>query len=118
MDLEMRRKACQLVAGIVVVDDDLDAAEDAFLEKMLRRFGLAAEEREVLFPIMDAKEAASELASFPADAQKEVLDLLIEAVAADGKFADEEREYLSAVCKALELPMDEITARVAKAISG
>lgn len=112
MDQDTRHRICRLIAGIVVVDDDLADAEDDFINRMLVRFGLSQDERDDLFPIMDAKEAAQEFAALDSDLQKEAFDLLVEAAAADKKYADEERGYLHAVGKVAGLSAGDIDARV------
>ena len=38
VDKELRRNICRLIAGLVVADDDLEPAEDAFVDKMLAKF--------------------------------------------------------------------------------
>ena len=53
MDQEMAKKVCRLVAGIIVADDDLDPKEDAFIDRMLAKFGIPGDERDSIFPIVD-----------------------------------------------------------------
>lgn len=117
MDHDTRHKVCRLIAGIVVVDDDLDDAEDDFINRMLAKFGLSQEQRDELFPIMDAKEAATEFAGLSRDVQLEAFDLLVKAAAADKKYAQEERSYLQAVGKVLGVPPDDIDERVKRALA-
>jgi uncharacterized tellurite resistance protein B-like protein len=116
MDEQMRRKVCRLIAGIVVVDDDLDPAEDAFVDRMLDRFALPRAERDALFPIMDEAEAVAEVKSLPRDVQLEAFDLLVQAAAADKKYASEERTYLRAVGEAIGLSDEDIARRVDRAL--
>ena len=116
MDQETRHKVCRLVAGIVVVDDDLDDAEDDFINRMLARFGLSQDQRDDLFPIMDAAEAQEEFQALSKDVQDEAFELLVQAAAADKKYADEERAYLHAVGRVVGMDGDEIDARVKAAV--
>jgi uncharacterized tellurite resistance protein B-like protein len=116
MDEQTRRKLCQIIAGIVVVDDDLDPAEDKFVDNLLKRFGLPEEERDALFPIMDAEEAAKELLGQSKEVQAESFDLLVEAAAADKKLAAEERTFLEKVADVLGVPRSELEAKVASAL--
>lgn len=118
MDERMSRKLCQVIAGIVVSDDDLDPAEEAFIEHLMKKFGLPLEERDALFPIMDGEEAAKELVGLPRDAQMEAFGLLVQAAAADKKYAAEEREFLEKVAKVLSVEKDELERMVAAAIKG
>lgn len=117
MDEETRRKVCRLIAGIVVVDDDLDETEDSFVDRMLVQFNLSSEERDALFPIMDAKEAAEEFRSLPPDVRFEALDLLVQAAAVDGVYAKEEMTYLHAVSDVVGVSQDEIDKRVLELIN-
>lgn len=112
MDEALAHKLCQLVAGIVVSDEDLDPAEEAFVDRMLSKFGLNVSDREVIFPLVDSEEASREIAALPEKVQGEALSLLVEAACADGKIADEEREYLYAVADALKVEHSDIDKRL------
>lgn len=116
MDEETRRTVCQLITGIVVVDDHLAEAEDHFVDRLLARFELPVDDRGFLFPIMDGVEAAETLLGMPENVRDEALELLIEAAAADKEYVDEEREYLHAVAKILGVPTEDIDRRVDAAI--
>ena len=96
MDKELRRNICRLIAGLVVADDDLEPAEDAFVDKMLAKFDIPADERDTIFPIVDRSEAAETIRQLPKDAQTVALELLLEATVADGVVAPEEKAYLEA----------------------
>ena len=114
MDAELSKKVCQLVAGIVITDEDLDPREEAFVDRMLARFGLTEDQRDVIFPLVDGAEAAETIAQMPRAVQEEAFGLLLEAAAADGKVVDEEREYLSAVARAMSISDAELEERLAK----
>ena len=116
MDEQLRKKVCRLVAGIVVADDDLDDREDAFLDRLMAKFGVPADQRAELFPIVDAKEAADEIRSLPPEVQEETFALLLEAAAADGKIVPEERGYIDAVGAALGLDPAVVEERVLGAL--
>lgn|SRR5689334_5864900 len=112
MDAALAKKICRLIAGIVVADNDLDDAEDKFLDRMLVRFGVPATERDMLFPIVDKEEAAVEMRTLPVDIQHETVTLLIEAAAADGKIATEERAYMQAVAEVIGLAPAEMDQKL------
>ena len=116
MTPDEKRKVAQLVAGIVVTDDVLDPAEEAFVDKMLDNMGIADEERAVIFPILDGEEAAESLARMSEAIQAEVIELLIQAAAADGQIVPEEEEYLAAVAKVAGVADDELKTRLQAAI--
>lgn len=117
MDDDTKRKVAQLVAGIVVTDDILDPKEEAFVDRMLERFGIDDEERAVIFPILDADEAAERFDRMSAEVQQEAMTLLIEAAAADGEIVPEERAYLAAVAKVAGVADDELEARLTAALA-
>jgi uncharacterized tellurite resistance protein B-like protein len=108
VDKELRQKICRLIAGIVVSDDDLEASEEAFLDRMLAKFEIPQSERDTIFPIVDREEAAAAIRALPGDLQKTVLSLLIEAAAADGKIAPEERTYLKVVADEMGVEAAEV----------
>jgi uncharacterized tellurite resistance protein B-like protein len=114
VDESQKRKLCQLIAGIVVADDDLDPTESAFIDRMLARFGIDPAERDIIFPIVDTDEAVRAVGAMPADVQTETLDLLVQAATADGKVVPAERDYLKAVVKAMGRDERELARLVAK----
>ena len=112
----MRHTVCRLIAGLVVSDDELAPEEDAFIDRLLARFGVPAGDRDTIFPILDRAEAALKIRDLPAPVQDEAMKLLIEAAVADGKIATEEREYLTAVGEALGIGEEVLEKRVADAL--
>ncbi len=117
MDRTTRQKICQLVAGIVITDDILDSKEEAFVDRMIASFGLSDTNRDVIFPLVDAKEAAEEMQRLPKDAQDEAFRLLIEAAAVDGEIVPEERAYLKAVADVLGVSQEDIEQRLANQLA-
>ena len=113
MDKELRRKICRLIAGLVVADDDLEPKEEAFLDKLLAKFDIPESERDTIFPIVDRDEAAQTIRGLPEEAQSAALTLLIQATAADGVVAPEERAYLDAVAGELGLAGPDLEKRIA-----
>lgn len=116
MDESARRNVCRLIAGIVVSDEDLSPQEDAFVDRMLTRFGIPLEERQVVFPIIDASDAADAMRELEPAVQQEAFGLLIEAAAADGSIAPEELTYLEAVAEVVRVTKDELADRLSEAL--
>jgi uncharacterized tellurite resistance protein B-like protein len=116
MDESVRRKVCRLIAGIVVSDEDLSPQEDAFVDKMLDRFGIPRAERDVIFPIIDASEATQAMKELDEELRKEAFGLLVEAAAADGSIAPEELSYLEAVAEVAGMSRDDLSDRLSDAI--
>ncbi len=115
MDAELRHTVCRLVAGLVVSDDDFAPEEEAFIERMLARFGVP--DRAMIFPILDKSDAAASVRALPREVQEEALATLIGAAIADGKVVDEERVYLRAVGSAMGLDDAAVDARVDAALA-
>ena len=118
MDLETRQKICQLVAGIIIADDILDATEEAFVDRVIKSFGIDDPAREVIFPLVDHKDASEQIKEMSKEAQDEALRLLIEAACVDGKIVPEEREYLGAITEALEISAADLDQRLDKQLKG
>jgi uncharacterized tellurite resistance protein B-like protein len=114
MDIAIRQKICQLVAGIIIADDILDDKEEAFVERLIRSFDVGESGRDVIFPLVDRNEAAQQIKQLPKAAQDAAMQLLIEAACVDNQIAPEEREYLKAIADALEVPDAVLARRVAE----
>lgn len=117
MDQATRQKICQLVAGIVITDDILDPKEEAFVDRMIATFGLSDTNRDVIFPLVDGKEAAEEMRQLSQEARDEAFRLLIEAAAIDGSIEPEERAYLKTVAEAIGVSEEETERRLAKQLA-
>jgi uncharacterized tellurite resistance protein B-like protein len=115
MDAELRTTVCRLVAGLVVSDDDFSPEEEAFIERMLRRFEI--DDRALIFPILDRGEAAASVKALPPAVQEEALATLVEAAVADGKVVDEERGFLHAVGEAMGLDAAAVEHRIQSALA-
>ena len=118
MDAETRHKICQLVAGIIIADDILDEREEAFIDRVIKGFGIDDPAREVIFPLVDSSDAAAQIKELPGDAQQEALRLLLEAACIDGKIEPEERAYLQAIGAALAISEGELEQRIARQLAG
>jgi uncharacterized tellurite resistance protein B-like protein len=114
MDIGIRQKICQLVAGIIIADDILDEKEEAFVERLIRSFDVGESGRDVIFPLVDRNEAAEQIKQMPKAAQEAALQLLIEAACVDNQIAPEEREYLKAIADALDVSEAALAKRVAE----
>jgi uncharacterized tellurite resistance protein B-like protein len=117
MNQEERIRVARLIAGLVVSDDDLDDKEDAFIERMLASFGIPSSDRNLIFPIVDAGEAAAALRDLSKEAQDEAVTLLIQAAAVDGKVSFEERNYLVVVAEAVGLSTEALDKRLDEALA-
>jgi uncharacterized tellurite resistance protein B-like protein len=116
VDKELRTNICRLIAGLVVADDDLSAAEETFLDKILAKFEIPESERDSIFPIVDRDEAAQTIRALPQEARTATLTHLIEATVADGVIAPEERSYLDAVAAEMGLSSTDLDGRIKSAL--
>jgi uncharacterized tellurite resistance protein B-like protein len=117
LDLETRQKICQLVAGLIISDDILDAKEEAFIDRLIESFGIEGG-RDVVFPLVDDEEAATQLKELPRGAQDQAFELLLEAACVDGQIVPEERTYLGTLAGALGITDADLDARLAKRLKG
>ena len=117
MDPTTARQVCRLIAGIVVSDDDLSSEQDTFVNKMLERFGIPLEERDVVFPIIYSVDAADAMRAFPEEIRREAFSLLVEAAALDGVIAPDERGYLDAVREVVGVSADELSSALDRALA-
>lgn len=117
MDATTARQVCRLIAGIVVSDDDLSPEEDAFVNRMLERFGIPLEEREVVFPIIYSVDAADAMRALSDEVRQEAFGLLIEAAAMDGTIVPEELSYLEAVCEVVGATREDLSKRIEAALA-
>ena len=115
VDSALRHNVCRLIAGLVVSDDDFAPEEEAFIERLLKRFGVS--DRDTIFPIVSHDEAAAQMRALPPAVQEETMALLIEAAVADGKVVDEERAYLRVAAGVLGIDEAALDRRIAAALT-
>lgn len=112
-----KRLICRMIAGLVASDEDFTDSERVFVEKVMTSFGIPKDEWDAIFPLVEPDEAASEIGRLNGSARETAINLLVEAAAADGKIVDEERDYLSAVARAMSVHQEVIDYRLRKALN-
>ena len=70
----------------------------------------------MIFPIIDASEAADAMRELEPAVRTEAFGLLIEAAAVDGSIASEELGYLEAAADAIGVTRDELSDRLSEAL--
>lgn len=110
MDEETSIQICGLIAGVLSADEHMHAHEASFLQRVRKRLGLSAGAKVV--PVVDRGEAIARLRAFPEDVRAETLELLIQAAAADGTIAPEERAFLNVVADELQVDHEELDERL------
>lgn len=116
MDDNTNRLICRMIAGLVASDEDFTDTERAFVEKVLKEFGIPETEWEAIYPLVDPVEAKDEIARLPSAARELAINLLVQAAAADGVIVDEERQFLAAVADAMSIHFSVVEFRLNKAM--
>ena len=111
MEAGLTRRICQLIAGLVVSDGELEKREEAFLMKVFDALELPVDERASIKPI-SAKEAAREIADMEASDRETALNLLLKAAWVDDAIEAREHDYLQAIARAMGMDDDELAARL------
>ncbi len=112
MDFADRRTLCQLVAGVLMADDDFADVEKRFLQRIYARLGLPPEEWETVEPI-PLSAATAALRQLPAEMHTKVAALLVEAAIADGVVEPRERAYLLVAAAAMGVDPVVMEQRIA-----
>jgi uncharacterized tellurite resistance protein B-like protein len=119
MDLTIRRRVCELVAGIIATDSELHPAELKFMLKTFEAFGIASgKDDEAVCPTVSSAEAAKAIRDLPEDVRRETVSLLIDSAVSDGKVTPAERDYLLAVARAAGLSDTAVDEALAERLLG
>jgi len=107
MDESQRRRVCQLVAGLVISDDVLEPQEEAFLDRVIEKFGLSDEGRDAIFPLVSHDDAAEAARALGPELGQEAWSLLVDAAKADNEVNKDELAYLKVVADALGMSEED-----------
>lgn len=117
MDESTGRKVCGLIVGMVITDGELTGEENAFVGRLMARFGIKHSDDVLIRPVASGAKAAEILKKLPAQVQQEAFELLIQAAAADGKIVAAERTYLDAVAAVVGSSAERLEERLADALA-
>ena len=112
MDIEQREKVVQLIEAVIAADGVIAESERQFLQRVLERFGLAADRERVA--LSAPGHCMATLRTLPPDVQAGVLGLLVEAAVADGQISPEERAMLLAAAASLGIEAQALEERIAR----
>ena len=113
----MRKRVCELVAGIIATDGEILASELAFMVRVFENFGIASgDDDEAVSATTSSTQAAEELSKMPPGLRTEIVHLLVASAVSDGKVVPAEHTYLHAVAKAAEISTDDVDELVAEAL--
>ena len=93
------------VVSMLVTDGKLPPQESEFLKRLCQRLEVSSDEIETAFEEFAQGEAYIQLPKGE-DEKKRLIHYLLEAIAADGKVAPQERKLLGAVATRLGMPQD------------
>jgi uncharacterized membrane protein YebE (DUF533 family) len=113
MDLEQRRKICQLIEAVIAADGVVVAEEREFLERAMRRFRLDTEEVGAV-SLRDVGATTTTLRGLESDVQARVMALLVEAAVVDGVIDPGERALLLSAAAALGIEATALEERIAR----
>ena len=94
---------CLVVSKVLVADGIMTDDERAFLGGMMRRLGLTPEDQQRVVELEELDEADRVVAALPDDERRDIVALLVDAAAADGKLSPHELAAVQRVTAALGL---------------
>ena len=112
MDPQHARKIGQLVAGIIVTDDELHPLEEALQRRISARLGLSTHGEGMVEPTSDGADAAAIVKSLPEAVRAEALELIIDAAIVDGKVVPAEQHYIEEVAVAMGIARDKVEEHI------
>lgn len=92
---------CLLVSKVLVADGMMAEGERAYLESIMTKLGLDAEERRSVIELEDLDAAEGILAGLSVEERLDILELLVDAAASDGRLSPHELATIQRVEKAL-----------------
>ncbi|HEX4452948.1 MAG TPA: TerB family tellurite resistance protein [Kofleriaceae bacterium] len=95
---------CLLVSKVIVADGMVMDDERAFLDAMMTKLGLDAEERRGVIELEGWDDAEAVIAALPLDDKLALIEVLVDAASADGHLSPTELATIKRVEAALGLP--------------
>lgn len=90
-----------LVSKVLVADGMVGDEERAYLESIMTRFGLDADERKQVIELEGMDEAEARMLELSVEERLDLIELMVDAAAADGHLSPHELATIKAVEKAL-----------------
>jgi uncharacterized tellurite resistance protein B-like protein len=92
---------CLVVSKVLIADGMMTDEERAFLAGLMDELGLTAEERDRVIQLKGLDEAETIVGALAIEERREIVELLFDAAAADGKLSPHELRTMNRVSKAL-----------------
>jgi tellurite resistance protein len=101
--METKTAKCLLIAKVLVADGMMTENERAFLDEAMERLGLGPIERRRVIDLEGWDEAEPIVARLSTDERREVVSMIVDAAAADGKLSPLEMATVKRITVALGL---------------
>ena len=92
---------CLLVSKVLVADGMMDEDEHAFLEALMTKLGLDADERRSVIELENWDDAEPIVTSLSVEERLEIVELMVDAASADGHLSPTELATIKRVEQAL-----------------
>ena len=92
---------CLLISKVLVADGMMDEAERAYLDAIMTRLGLDADERRAVIELEGWDAAEGIVAELSVEERVDLIELLVDAAASDGHLSPHELATIQSVEKAL-----------------
>ena len=92
-----------LVAKVLVADGMMQDEERAFLDTVMNSLGLTAEERKAVTELDGLDDAHKFVLALSKEERQQIVEMLVDAAAVDGKLSQYEMGVVKRLTKALEL---------------
>jgi uncharacterized tellurite resistance protein B-like protein len=99
--MDLRVAQCLLVSKVLVADGRMTDDERAFLDEVMRGFGLSDDERRRVIDLEGWDEAEPIAKALTLDQKRELVSTMIDAASADGKLGPLEMQTVKEIARAL-----------------
>src|SRR5690349_17540208 len=99
--MDLRVAQCLLISKVLVADGRMTDEERAFLDEVMRGFGLNDEERRRVIDLEGWDEAEPIAKALSMDQKRELVSKMVDAASADGKLTQLETQTVKDIARAL-----------------
>jgi len=92
---------CLILASVIAADGIIHPMEKAFLNHLMSRLGLTAEEQTEVTSLKGLEHAEAQAAQMGLPEKRQLLDEAVAAVLVDGKLSPEEKDIIDRLSKLL-----------------
>jgi uncharacterized tellurite resistance protein B-like protein len=99
--MELRVAKCLLVSQVLVADGIMTENERAFLDALMTKLGLTADERRKVIDLEGWDEAEPIANALSLDEKRDIIAMMVDAASSDGKLSPLENQTVKRISKAL-----------------